>query len=45
MMEAMPPIVSEILVKGQLAVLVFFLAVNGWYLVLLVSSLLEMRRH
>lgn len=45
MMEAVGPIVTQILVKGQLVVLVFFLAVNGWYLVLLVSSLLEMRRH
>ena len=45
MMEAVGPILTQILVKGQLVVLVFFLAVNGWYLVLLVSSLLEMRRH
>ena len=45
MMEAVGPIVTQILVKGQFVVLVFFLAVNGWYLVLLVSSLLEMRRH
>ena len=37
--------VSHFLVKGQFAVLVYFLAVNGWYLVLLVSSLLELRRH
>jgi cellulose synthase/poly-beta-1,6-N-acetylglucosamine synthase-like glycosyltransferase len=44
-MEAVFPIVTQILVKGQFVVLVFFLAVNGWYLVLLVSSLLEMRRH
>ena len=37
--------VSQILIKGQYVVLVYFLAVNGWYLILLVSSLLEMRRH
>jgi cellulose synthase/poly-beta-1,6-N-acetylglucosamine synthase-like glycosyltransferase len=38
-------LVTEFLVKGQFAVLLYFLAVNGWYLVLLVSSLLELRRH
>ena len=38
-------IISEILLKGQFLVLLYFLAVNGWYLVLLVSSLLELRRH
>src|SRR5437868_9300999 len=38
-------LVSQILVKGQFAVLAYFLAVNGWYLVLLVSSLLELRHH
>src|SRR5450756_2256469 len=37
--------VSQILVKGQLIVLLYFFAVNGWYLILLVSSLLELRRH
>ncbi|HJP84662.1 MAG TPA: glycosyltransferase family 2 protein [Gemmatimonadaceae bacterium] len=37
--------VTDFLVKGQFAVLLYFLAVNGWYLVLLVSSLLELRRH
>ncbi|MEO8580101.1 MAG: glycosyltransferase family 2 protein [Gemmatimonadales bacterium] len=37
--------VSQVLIKGQYAVLLYFLAVNGWYLVLLVSSLLELRRH
>ena len=37
--------VMQFLVKGQFVVLLYFLAVNGWYLVLLVSSLLELRRH
>src|SRR5450830_106747 len=37
--------VSQILVKGQFIVLLYFLGVNGWYLILLVSSLLELRRH
>ncbi|HMG94826.1 MAG TPA: glycosyltransferase [Gemmatimonadaceae bacterium] len=33
------------MVRGQFIVLLYFLGVNGWYLTLLVSSLLEMRRH
>jgi cellulose synthase/poly-beta-1,6-N-acetylglucosamine synthase-like glycosyltransferase len=37
--------VSQILIKGQFIVLLYFLVVNGWYLILLVSSLLELRRH
>ena len=45
MNEIMASIVSQLLVKGQFAVLVYFVAVNGWYLVLLVSSLLELRHH
>jgi len=45
MNQIMSSLVNEVLVKGQLAVLFYFLAVNGWYLVLLVSSLLELRRH
>src|ERR1700682_2580298 len=44
-METALPLVTQLLVKGQFVVLVYFLAVNGWYLVLLVSSLLELRRH
>ena len=34
-----------VLVKAELAVLVYFIVVNGWYVVLLVSAFLEMRRH
>ncbi|MFL5484248.1 MAG: hypothetical protein ACJ793_01330, partial [Gemmatimonadaceae bacterium] len=41
----LPSIVSQILARGQFVVLLYFLAVNGWYLILLVSSLLELRRH
>ncbi|MFL5543738.1 MAG: glycosyltransferase family 2 protein, partial [Gemmatimonadaceae bacterium] len=41
----LPSIVSQILTRGQFVVLLYFLAVNGWYLILLVSSLLELRRH
>src|SRR3954462_15847488 len=45
MKEIIASFVTQFLVKGQFAVLLYFLAVNGWYLVLLVSSLLELRRH
>ena len=45
MREIIAAFVTQFLVKGQFAVLLYFLAVNGWYLVLLVSSLLELRRH
>jgi cellulose synthase/poly-beta-1,6-N-acetylglucosamine synthase-like glycosyltransferase len=45
MMDALSGIGSQILVKGQFVALVYFLGVNLWYLVLLLSSLLEMRRH
>ena len=36
---------SQTFVKVQFVVLMYFLAVNGWYLILLLSALLEMRRH
>ena len=36
---------NAVLIKGQFFVLVYFLVVNGWYMLLLVSSLLEMWRH
>jgi cellulose synthase/poly-beta-1,6-N-acetylglucosamine synthase-like glycosyltransferase len=45
MKEIIASFVTQFLVKGQFAVLLYFLAVNGWYLVLLISSLLELRRH
>src|SRR5947209_6123933 len=45
MNELLTSIVNGILIKGQFAVLLYFLGVNGWYLILLVSSLLELRRH
>src|SRR5215212_1535741 len=45
MMDPFSHIANEILVRGQVFVLVYFFAVNGWYLVLLISSWLEMRRH
>jgi cellulose synthase/poly-beta-1,6-N-acetylglucosamine synthase-like glycosyltransferase len=45
MSDALRAVVSAILFKAQGPVLAFFLAVNGWYLILLVSALLELRRH
>jgi len=45
MNEAVTAVANQLLVKGQFFVLVYFLAVNGWYMLLLVSSLLEMWRH
>lgn len=45
MSEMVVSFITRFLVKGQFAVLLYFVAVNGWYLVLLVSSLLELRRH
>ncbi len=45
MMESLSAVVSHVMVRGQFIVLLYFLGVNGWYLILLVSSLLEMRRH
>ncbi len=38
-------VMHEVLLKGELLTLIYFFAVNGWYLVLLVSAALEMRRH
>ena len=35
----------EILTRIDIAALLYFLVVNGWYLVLLTSAALEMRRH
>ncbi len=37
--------VGLVLVRADLFVLAYFLLVNGWYAVLLVSAYLEMRRH
>jgi len=45
MNELLTSIVNGILTKGQFAVLLYFLGVNGWYLILLVSSLLELKLH
>src|SRR3954471_13483373 len=45
MTELMAGVLNEILVKGQIVVLAYFLAINVWYLVLLLSAYIEMRRH
>jgi cellulose synthase/poly-beta-1,6-N-acetylglucosamine synthase-like glycosyltransferase len=44
-MDLLSTAVSQIMIKEQFVVLVYFLVVNGWYMLLLVSSLLELRRH
>ena len=44
-MSVLHSIVDAMLFKGQGPVLAYFMAVNGFYLILLVSSLLELRRH
>ena len=45
MSDTIDIVMREVLVKGELLTLIYFFAVNGWYLVLLVSAALEMRRH
>ncbi|HUQ99331.1 MAG TPA: glycosyltransferase [Gemmatimonadaceae bacterium] len=45
MTEFMSAVVKEILLKGQIVVLAYFLGINVWYLVLLLSAYVEMRRH
>lgn len=42
---AISPLVREILAKVDVIALFYFLVVNGWYLVLLISAAFEMRRH
>ena len=36
---------DQLLIWGQFVVVAYFLVVNGWYMLLLISSLLEMRHH
>lgn len=43
--DTISALAREALVKGEIVALVYFFAVNGWYLVLLLSAALEMRRH
>ena len=37
--------INELLASGKFVVLIYFVGVNLWYLALLVSSMLELRRH
>ncbi|MBA3645246.1 MAG: glycosyltransferase family 2 protein [Gemmatimonadaceae bacterium] len=41
----MKEIISAVIMRAEFVVLAYFVLVNGWYLVLLVSAFLEMRRH
>ena len=42
---SMLQILAGVLVRAEWLVLLYFLAVNGWYVVLLVSAALELRHH
>jgi cellulose synthase/poly-beta-1,6-N-acetylglucosamine synthase-like glycosyltransferase len=44
MIDSMP-VLNRLLDAGEVIVLVYFVGVNAWYLALLVSSMLELRRH
>jgi cellulose synthase/poly-beta-1,6-N-acetylglucosamine synthase-like glycosyltransferase len=43
--DAIAGAMHQALAWGEVLTLIYFFAVNGWYLVLLVSAALEMRRH
>ena len=45
MMQSFAAMTTQVVVDVQYVMLLYFLTVNSWYLILLVSSLLEMRRH
>ncbi len=45
MKESILGFISYVLLRAEVFVLIYFIAVNGWYLVLLVSAYLDMRRH
>ncbi|HJQ53811.1 MAG TPA: glycosyltransferase family 2 protein [Gemmatimonadaceae bacterium] len=45
MTDILRTVVNAMLFKAQGPVLAYFFAINAWYLVLLVSALLELRRH
>lgn len=45
LIDTISALAREALVKGEIVALAYFFAINGWYLVLLLSSALEMRRH
>jgi cellulose synthase/poly-beta-1,6-N-acetylglucosamine synthase-like glycosyltransferase len=41
----LPAVFDRLLSVGEFIVLIYFVGVNAWYLALLVSSMLELRRH
>jgi len=45
MAESFAAEASKLFLESQVLVLIYFFAVNGWYLVLLISAFLELRRH
>lgn len=45
MIDILRSVVDAMLFKAQGPVLAYFFAINGWYLILLISALLELRRH
>lgn len=45
MIETVEAFARDAVVRAEIVALFYFFAVNGWYLVLLLSSALEMRRH
>jgi cellulose synthase/poly-beta-1,6-N-acetylglucosamine synthase-like glycosyltransferase len=45
MNDILHTVVNAMLFKAQGPVLAYFFAINAWYLILLVSALLELRRH
>lgn len=45
MNQSFSGLLATFLLRSEFIVLMYFIAVNGWYLVLLVSAFLEMRRH
>src|SRR3954467_10384651 len=45
MIAMLPALLDRLLSVGEFIVLIYFVGVNAWYLALLVSSMLELRRH
>src|SRR3954470_3150033 len=45
MIAMLPAVLDRLLSVGEFIVLIYFVGVNAWYLALLVSSMLELRRH
>jgi cellulose synthase/poly-beta-1,6-N-acetylglucosamine synthase-like glycosyltransferase len=45
MIDALPPVLQTLVGYGEVIVLVYFVGVNVWYFALLISAMLELRRH